>query len=552
MKPVGMFHTRTRSPLARRTASAVALAGVAALTIVGCASSPESTEPVTGGDVSVGITTSPTSLDPNVASSADDALIIRQVFDSLVVQTADHEFEPWLAESWEISEDGKTYTFVLKQGVTFHDGTAFNAEAVKSNIERILDPNTKSQYAAALLGTVTGATVVDEYTVSLDLSARYNPLLEGLSQSFLGMESPAAVEEFGADVSTNPVGTGPFVFESYTTDQEVVLSSNEDYTSAPATATAEGAPNIDTLTFKIVPETSARIGAVSSGELTAAKSIPAEQLESVQGNDALSVDLVSLPGATYSLYFNLLNAPWDDVEARKALRMGIDIDSILEALYFGNYPRAWSVLSPATDGFAESTVDSWEYDAAGATAAFEALGYTMNADNLLEKDGEVLSLSMVNQSPGNDKRLEIDEILQQQLAAIGVELKTSALEFPQYAAATQAGEYDLESFSITTGSPSVMYTVFNSANQPNADQFLYNVAHYTAPEMDEWGQAAASAASTEEANQLYIQMQEQVIDEAVAIPLYVQVSTFASQANLTGVSFDPLGYPSFYEAAFTS
>lgn len=547
MKPV----FTARKPLLGRALTAIAVVGVATFALAGCTPST-GTDTADANAISMGITTSPTSLDPNVASSADDALIIRQVFDSLVVQTADHEFEPWLADSWVVSEDGLTYTFTLKEGVTFHDGTPFNAEAVKFNIERILDPETQSQYAAALLGTVTGATVVDEYTVSLDLSARYNPLLEGLSQAFLGMESPAAVEEFGDDVAFNPVGTGPFVFESYTADQEVVLSANEDYSSAPATAGHEGAALVDSLTFTIVPETSARLGALSSGELTAAKSIPAEQLETVTANDSLDLQLVDLPGGTYSLYFNLLNAPWDNVDARKALRSGLDIDSILEALYFGNYDRAWSVLSPATDGFADSTVDSWEYDPEAAAEGFAALGYELNADGLLEKDGEVLSLAMVNQSPAYDKRLDVDEILKQQLADIGVTLVTSALEFPEYAAATQGGEYDLESFSITTGSPSVMYTIFSSANQPNADQFLYNVAHYTAPEMDEWGQAAASAESTDEANALYIQMQEQVIDEAVAIPIYVQVSTFASVKTLTGVSFDPLGYPSFYDASFSS
>ena len=547
MKPV----FTARKPLLGRALTAIAVVGVATFALAGCTPST-GTDTADANAISMGITTSPTSLDPNVASSADDALIIRQVFDSLVVQTADHEFEPWLADSWVVSEDGLTYTFTLKEGVSFHDGTPFNAEAVKFNIDRILDPETQSRYAAALLGTTTGATVVSEYVVSIDLSARYNPLLEGLSQPFLGMASPAANAEFGDEIAFNPVGTGPFVFESYAADQEVVLSANEDYSSAPATAAHEGAAYIDSLTFKVVPETSARIGAVTSGELTAAKNIPAEQLETVQGDDSLNLELVNVPGATYSLYFNQLNAPWDNEEARKALRAGVDVDSILAALYFGNYDRAWSVLSPATDGFAESTVDSWEYDPEAAAEGFADLGYELNADGLLEKDGEVLSLRMVNQSPGNDKRLDIDEILKQQLAEIGVTVVTSALEFPQYAASAQTGEYELQSFSITTGSPSVMYTVFSSANQPNADQFQYNVAHYTAPEMDQWGQAAATAESTAEANELYIQMQEKVIDEAVAIPLYVQVVSFASSTSLTGVSFDPLGYPSFYDSQFTS
>jgi peptide/nickel transport system substrate-binding protein len=535
---------------ARRAALPALLTATAVMVLAGCAPAADDATPEGPQEVVMGINSSPTSLDPNVASGANDALVMRQIFDSLVIENADHEFEPWLAESWEISEDGTRYTFQLKEGVTFHDGTPFNAEAVKTNIDRILDPETASRFAASLLGTVTGAEVVDEYTVELVLSERYGPLLSGLAQSFLGIQSPAAIEEYGTDVATNPVGTGPFVFDSWTADQEVVLSANEDYASAPATAEHDGPTAIDELTFSIVPEVSSRVGALQSGELTAALAIPAEQLSTLQSNDSLAVEVAPLPGSTYSLYFNQLNAPWDDADARMALRSGLDVDAILEALYFGNYPRAWSVLSPATDGYDASLEDSWEYDPEAAVAGFEELGYEMNGDGMLEKDGELLSLRMVNQSPDNDKRLAIDEIMQQQLAEIGVTLQTSALEFPQYAAATQAGEYELESFAITTGSPSVLYTIFDSANQPNADQFLYNVAHYTAPEMDEWGQAAAAAETPDEANEYYGMIQRQVNDEAVAIPIYVNVRTFATQAALDGVVLDTLGYPSFYGASF--
>jgi peptide/nickel transport system substrate-binding protein len=550
------FHIFGPSPTHRRRA-VVSVAGVlaASVALAGCsASSGESGESGGTSDgpaaVSMGITSSPTSLDPNVASGANDALVMRQIFDSLVVENEDHEFEPWLADSWDISEDGTSYTFHLKEGVKFQDGTDFDAEAVKTNIDRILDPETASQFAASLLGPTESATVIDEHTVELTLESRYGPLLSGLSQAFLGIQSPAAIEEYGTDVANHPVGTGAFAFESWTADQEVVLTANKDYTSPPATADRTGASDIDELTFTIVPETSSRVGALQSGELTAALNIPAEQLTSLQSDDSLAVTVAPLPGASYSLYYNLLNAPWDDVEARKALRLGLDIDSIVEAVYFGNYPRAWSVLSPATDAYDESLEDAWSYDPDAAVAAFEALGYEMNGDGLLEKDGEALTLRMVNQSPDYDKRLAIDEILQQQLADIGVTLETSALEFPEYAAATQGGEYELESFSITTGSPSVLYTIFASANQPNAEQFLYNVAHYTAPEMDEWGEAAAAAATTDEANGYYEQIQQKVIDEAVAIPVYVNVQTFATQASLTGVTLDTLGYPSFYGASF--
>jgi peptide/nickel transport system substrate-binding protein len=510
--------------------------------------SASASAPKTGGSVTVGIASSPDSLDPNIASSADDALIMRQIFDCLVVQTSDHQFKPWLATSWTISPDGKTYTFTLKQGVTFQDGTPFNADAVKANITRILDPSTKSQYAASLLGTVTSATVVSPYVVSLNLSDRYGPLLEALSEPFLGMESPAAITKYGADTGTHPVGTGAFTFVSETADQQVVLKANPNYTSPPSGSAHTGAAYLANLTFKVVPEATSRVGGLQSKELTTIESVPTEQISALKQDSSLTVSVLNSPGATYALYLNEKNAPWDDAKARVALRSGIDVDSIIKTLYFGQYQRAWSVLSPATAGYDSSLQNSWSYDPSSATAAFESLGYTMRSDGYLQKDGKDLTLLMVNNSPDFDKRFEIDTIVQQQLKKIGIKDTISDVAFAGYASATENGQYDMESFSVTSGDPSVLDTIFNSKNQPDANDFLYNVAHYSSPQMDTLGAEAASASDTATALGYYKQMQQLVSQQAVAIPIYVDAVTFASQKALKGLSFDQVGYAMFYDA----
>ena len=546
-----MTTSRPRRALAVRGTAAIASAGLAVL-LAACSSSPAVPRATSSGSATVGIATSPDSLDPNVASSADDALVMRQIFDSLVVETKQHTFKPWLAKSWTISSDGKTYTFQLKQGVKFQDGTTFDAAAVKSNIDRILAPATKSQYAASLLGTVTSATVSSTYTVVLHLSARYNPLLEGLSQAFLGMESPAAVAKYGASVGQHPVGTGAYSFVSATTNQSVVLKANTKYTSAPTDATQTGTAKLASLTFKIVPDASARVGGLTSGQLNAVESIPAEQLSSLKSNSSLKVSVSDVPGATYSYYLNLTKSPWNSQEARVALRQGMDISAVLKTLYFGQYPRAWSVLSPATDGYDSSLEGSWKFDAAASTAGFEALGYTKGSDGYLQKGGKDLTLAMVNVSPDNEKQLEIDTIVQQQLKTVGVKMVNSHPEFTQYAAATQGNAYDMESFAITTGSPSVLNSIFNSANQPNAKQFLYNVAHLDLQQMDDWGAQAAEASTTSAANGIYTQMQQYVNEQAIAIPIYVRTNSFAVRSSFSGVTFDALGYPTFYGSSVTS
>lgn len=511
------------------------------------AGSTAAATPARGGSVTIGLSSAPDSLDPNVASSADDSLVMRQIFDSLVVQTPSHQFRPWLATGWKISSNGLAYTFTLRKGVKFTDGTPFNAAAVQANIERILRPATKSQYALSLLGSVTGAVVLGPYTVRLDLKTPYAPLLEGLSESFLGMESPAAIAKYGSSTGAHPVGTGPFRFVSETPGQQITLAANPKYDSPPADASHAGAPYLSGLTFKVVPDTTARTGGLRSGQLTAVEAVPAEQLASLKSDSALSVKVLSVPGATYAFYLNERVAPWGNVIARKAVRSAIDVPTIIKTLYFGQYPRAWSVLGPSTAGYDSALAGSYSYDPKAARSALESLGYHLGSDGYLQKGGQDLTLLMVNDSPDYDKRFEIDTIVAQELKAAGIKEEISDVAFAQYASATENGHYGMESFSVTAGTPSILDTIFNSKNQPDATDFLYNVAHYSSAQMDSLGARAAAASGTA-ADALYRQMQQLVFSQAVAIPVYVPVVTFAAQKTLHGVTFDPRDYPVFYDA----
>jgi peptide/nickel transport system substrate-binding protein len=513
----------------------------------GSATAAAAGTPVKGGSITVGLETAPDSLDPNVASSADDSLVMRQIFDSLVEETTAHQFKPWLATSWTISPNGLQYTFQLRKGVSFQDGTPFNAAAVVDNIERILNPKTDSQYAVSLLGSVTGAVATGPSTVRLDLKTPDADLLEGLSEAFLGIESPAAIKKYGSNAGQHPVGTGPFSFVSETSGQQVVLAANPKYDSPPSGAHT-GAAYLSKLTFQVVPDNTARVGGLNSGQLDAIEGVPAEQIAAMKSNSSLSIAVLSVPGATYGFYPNEKVAPWNNVTARKALRSAINVDAILKTLYFGQYPRAWSVLSPSTEGYDASLANSYGYDPTAAKTELESLGYTMGSDGYLQKDGKDLTLLMVNNSPDYDKRFEIDTIVQQQLQAAGIKENISDVAFAQYASATENGNYGLESFSVTAGTASILDTIFNSANQPDANNFLYNVAHYASGQMDALGAKAAATASAAARDAVYEQMQQLVFSQAVAIPIYVPVVTFAQTTAVHGVTFDPRDYADFYGA----
>jgi peptide/nickel transport system substrate-binding protein len=157
-----------------------------------------------------GLTLVPTGIDPHIHASSELGIPLASVYDTLVFRDADGGFVPGLAERWEIAADGLQYTFFLRRGVRFHDGTSFDARAVQVNLERILDPKTKSQKARFMIDKIKAVTVVDDFTVRLDLSEPFAPMLDSLSQVYVGMASPAALEKWGAEYQFHQSGTGPF------------------------------------------------------------------------------------------------------------------------------------------------------------------------------------------------------------------------------------------------------------------------------------------------------------------------------------------------------
>ena len=184
------------------------------------------------GRIVYGLTLAPSGIDPHVNASSELGIPLTSVYDTLVyLDPETGAFVPGLAESWDVSEDGRSYTFHLRQDVTFHDGTAFNAEAVRFNLERITSDELSSQKARFMLGPYERVEVIEDFTVGVYLSEPFAPFLEALSQVYLGMASPAAVEQWGDDYQLHQVGTGPFEFVEYMPGDHLLLRRNPDYDS---------------------------------------------------------------------------------------------------------------------------------------------------------------------------------------------------------------------------------------------------------------------------------------------------------------------------------
>src|SRR5690606_6610617 len=246
-------------------------------------------------------------LDPNVTTFSSVGIIMMQVFNPLVYQDPLGTFHPGLATAWEINEDATEYTFTLREGVTFHDGTPFNAEAVKFTFDRIADPETVSQLGISLLGPYQETAVIDDYTVAVRLSSPYAPFLNSVSTPYLAPTSPTAVEALGDDYGvTSVVGTGPFRLERYVPNSEVVLPRYEDYNwGSEELFGMSGPANFERIVFRIIQEPATRLAALESGEVQFIDDVPELDVARLQEDPNFEVIQIEQPGHGYSLMMNV-------------------------------------------------------------------------------------------------------------------------------------------------------------------------------------------------------------------------------------------------------
>ncbi|MBW1711758.1 MAG: hypothetical protein JRJ59_01235 [Deltaproteobacteria bacterium] len=395
------------------------LVGLALLALFFSGSSPAAAG---GGVLKVAIGMNPSRLDPPNATGAPDMIIDSHIFERLLEVRWDEaaksrKFVPALAQKWEASPDGKTWTFHLRQGVKFHDGTPFNAEAVKFNIERML--NQKMLMSREYQLFLAGAEVVDEYTVRLNCRLAVAPFLDMIEQSYLAMVSPAAVAKYGKEVVKNPVGTGPYRFKQWTPGQKVVLEANPDYWG--------GRPKMDSLEFVFVPDDMARANMLQTGEVDVAYNPPIPMLDKLAADKNLEV--FSYPTAELLLMsLNNQVLPTKEVKVRQAIKLAIDRRGIVKSILKGNAEVCTSPVSVFSWG--HKAVDPVKFDPQKAAALLEAAGWVdTNQDGVREKDGQNLALTIRAPSGRNPMDTVVAEAIQNQLKDIGFQAKVELMEF---------------------------------------------------------------------------------------------------------------------------
>ncbi|WP_127589831.1 ABC transporter substrate-binding protein [Paenibacillus lautus] len=500
--------------------------------------------PAQGGELSFALATSPDTLDPHRSGLAVSVRVIRTIHDSLVVQLPDHTIKPWLATEWEVSGDGLSYTFKLREDVKFHDGTPFNAEAVKYNFHRILDPATKASNAAALLQPYQSSEVLDEYTVKLNLATPSRAFLGNLSQALLGIVSPAAAEKYGDQLGQHPVGTGPFKFVKWEENAGIQVERNPDYKWAPELVTNQGAPYLDGIDFRIVPEEATRIGSVQSKQVLAAETVPPQHILTLEKDPNFQLLQTNTVGLPYTLFFNKDREPWNELKARQAVQLAVDVDTIVKTLYLGTYERAWSPLTPGTFGYDTSLEQSIKPDIPKANQLLDELGWVRGEDGIRAKDGKKLTLRYVDGTPNREKRNDIAMMIQQQLKQIGIAVEVEITKDIRTVVYTN-GDYDLYGNSQVNSDPNALYSFYHSYD-PNGQASL---SRLNDPDVDQWLEQGRVEKDDAKRAELYQQVQQYIIDHAIILPIYVFPYTVAASNSVQGVLFDSLGYPLFHDVS---
>jgi len=530
---------RRSDALSRRQLMQAALgagAGVAAggLLARGVALAQSGDTPQTGGELFYGSTSRWDTLDPNITTFTDVARIGFHLFDPLVWEAKGGEFIPGLAEKWEVNATADRYTFYLRKDVKFHDGTPFNADAVKFTFDRIVDPELKSQMAFSALGPYESTTVANPSTVVVKFKRPFAPFLSSVAGSVLAPVSPDAVRKYGKDFGTQPVGTGPFKFASYSTDNVLRMVRNPDYRWGPSLFKHQGPPFLDAVSWRIIPEASTRLAALRAGEVHVIQDVPTQEYRNVQREASIQLLQGDLAGSGWSMMMNVTKPPTDDVRVRQALEWGVDKAAMVRAVWLGVHKPACSPITSSMFGFDPATCGVYKYDPKKAGDLLDEAGWKMGPGGVRKKDGQDLTLALYYRSDNPDFTA-MATFLQSMYQQIGIKVDLNGLAQAGYFNAVRAGQHNLQFWWDTRTDPDVVRILLYSANANGGT----NRNRYKNAEMDTLIDEAAGTTDPAKRKRLYTQIQMKTLQEAIMVFFADPLNVFAIQKNkVMGVTLD--------------
>lgn len=474
-----------------------------------------------GGTLVIAYDRDAETLDHIKTSDYHNALVY--IFDRLVIRDQDFNFHPSLAKEWEVSDDGLTWTFYLKENVKFHDGSELTAHDVKWTFDTIKDPEVGSP-AMNDFEPIKEVIAEDDHTVVIKLENPYPNLLFRLSNTVAGIMSKDAYEKYGDEYGTKYViGTGPFKLKEWVQGDKIVLEKNEEYDWGPDFMENNGKPQLDEIVMKIIPEENLRLMELEVGNVHIVRDLTPTMIDSIKDNEDIEIFTGGAPRLGYLAYATD-KEPFNDVRVRRAINHAINKQEIVDHVFRGYAEVAHGYLPPVLteEYYPDSEKISYEYDVEKAKELLKEAGY---------EDGLKFTLAAENAS--NYGR--IAEVLQAQLKEVGIETKIQMYESSSYTDMLKDGQQELFLRMYGWQNADILDWFLNSK------QFPYpNHSRWQDEKTDQMIQEAESMPTWEERVEKYHELQKYLIEQAVWAPIYIPSNSVAVRKEVENFKYDPI------------
>lgn len=490
--------------------------------------------PKKGGELVIARIEDTETLDPHRTTAVSSNQITAMTMDTLVVLGFDMTVQPGLAEKWEISPDGKTYTFHLKSGVKFHSGKAMTAADVAYTFTRW--QGVKGSPSAFTIAPVEKVEAKDDTTVVFSLKEPFGLLLQNLTSSYASILNKDVVEKAGDAYGTTPQnfdGTGPFKVVEWTRNDKMVLERNPDYKWGAKIFQNQGPAHVDKIVWKVLPEGATRMAELETGGVHFTADIPAVDVKRLK--ESKSVNMVQYSDFnTVFMGMRLNKPPLDDVNVRRAIQHALNKKEIVDGGFYGLAQAAKTPAAPGIPGHPQNADQiTYGYDPVKAGQLLDAAGWKLGANGIREKDGKPLTLELMY-SKGSNVDVVIP-MVQAQLKKVGINVPLKQMEWAAYLAALRAGEHQLMWMSIRyTTTDGVLYFYFHSKQRPAPNRF-----EYVNPKVDELLDNARTSSDAAAQAKMWEEVQVETMRDAFWAPVVHEDRTVGHAPTLQGLKIHP-------------
>ena len=555
--------TRLALPHPRRRARTLIAVTAAALSTVllaagcgggqtGASSVSQSGEPRSGGTLDLAFWPDNAAfacVDPFQTYWIEHRTVIRNVADSLTDQDpATGKIVPWLATSWKVGGAGKSYTFTLRDGVTFSDGTPLDAAAVKTSFDgdAALLEQLPTAYGGVYLAGYAGTDVIDDHTVRVRFSTPNAAFLQATSTTNLAILAPSSYTKTPEQrcLGEGVIGSGPFTLDSYKPTESIDLSRRPGYAWPSSLNTHTGDAYLDHIKVSYVAEDSVRVGNLTSGAVDIAwprNPFTPEQAAQLQGSGDTVVSR-SLPGPSSALYPNTAAGhPLADEAVRQAVQKSIDRTTYAATIYGKDYPVVQGPYDTTTP-YAVSQAAALAYDPDGAKQLLDADGWTVGPDGIRVKDGKKLSLvyAITTETPG-------DVLLQDELKQVGIDAQIKVSTVAERPSVITNGAYDLIGTYYTRADPGVLQWILDPAISGSKALAQNSQTPAEAAKVKALFTAGITQTDETKRAKVYAQLQQYLVAQGISFPIFERVQQAGFSPKVHGFRYTSEAFGSFYD-----